>query len=197
MLNDTDALTTLRESAHDVGAPADSFDTKCRAVHATDTRREIGPWADPAAMPLATFTEFEPLIDVEIPPSESLSKLQALCDARRPSSHIFYAFRLDGVFPLIRTEPTHDTKSAGLYPHAIRGNISVCELTDVSGTVVGLWSPGVSSVFSLPGYHFQFVSPGRRGTGHLVACISGTLRLRMEPLTDFIWHCLRTQSLQT
>jgi alpha-acetolactate decarboxylase len=29
--------------------------------------------------------------------------------------------------------------------------------TDVAGTLVGLWSPGFSSAFSVAGYHFHFL----------------------------------------
>ena len=55
----------------------------------------------------------------------------------------------------------------------------------MAGTLVGLWSPGFSSAFSVPGYHFHFLSEDRQHGGHLLDCTAGPLRLRMEALTDF------------
>jgi alpha-acetolactate decarboxylase len=49
----------------------------------------------------------------------------------------------------------------------------------------GLWSPGFSSAFSIAGYHFHFMSEDRAHGGHLLACSTGPLQLRIEALTDF------------
>jgi acetolactate decarboxylase len=57
--------------------------------------------------------------------------------------------------------------------------------TNVTGTLVGLWSPGFSSAFSVAGYHFHFLSDDRRDGGHVLDLEAQTLRLRMEALTDF------------
>lgn len=59
------------------------------------------------------------------------------------------------------------------------------EFTDTTGTLVGLWSPGFSSAFSIPGYHFHFLSDSRTQGGHLLGCAAETLRVRIEKLTDF------------
>jgi acetolactate decarboxylase len=59
------------------------------------------------------------------------------------------------------------------------------DFSEIGGTLVGLWSPGFSSAFSIAGYHFHFLSDDRLHGGHLLTCSSGTLRLRVEALTDF------------
>jgi acetolactate decarboxylase len=66
--------------------------------------------------------------------------------------------------------------------------------TDVAGTLVGLWSPGFSSAFSVAGYHFHFLSKDRHEGGHLLECESGPLRLRVEALTDFHLALPETES---
>jgi Alpha-acetolactate decarboxylase/LUD domain len=66
------------------------------------------------------------------------------------------------------------------------------EFGGVVGTLVGLWSPGFSSAFSVPGYHLHFLSEDRTHGGHLLACSGGALHLRMETLTDF--HLARPES---
>jgi acetolactate decarboxylase len=59
------------------------------------------------------------------------------------------------------------------------------DLTDVSGTLIGIWSPGFSSAFSVPGYHFHFLTEDRRYGGHVLECTAKRLRVRMEALNDF------------
>jgi acetolactate decarboxylase len=59
------------------------------------------------------------------------------------------------------------------------------EFSEIEGTLVGLWSPGFSSAFSIPGYHFHFLSDDRRHGGHLLECSTAPLRLRREELRNF------------
>jgi acetolactate decarboxylase len=51
--------------------------------------------------------------------------------------------------------------------------------------LVGLWSPGFSSAFSVPGYHFHFISNDREHGGHLLDVEATRLHVRIESLTDF------------
>ncbi|PVX85939.1 alpha-acetolactate decarboxylase [Paraburkholderia unamae] len=180
--------TAQSDNVSDTGVFLDVPDV----VRRWDSAVKRTQWPEPVPPSFAAFAEFDPLIDVELPPARSLGHLRALCDTKRPSSNVFYALRLDGVFRSVRIESMEPTPSCRS-PARVHG----CEWTNVAGTVVGLWTPGVSSVFSLPGYHFQFFCTTRRRSGRLVARTSPELRLRMEPLGDFIWHCLRSQSLQT
>jgi acetolactate decarboxylase len=56
---------------------------------------------------------------------------------------------------------------------------------DIDGTLVGLWSPGFSSGFSVQGYHFHFISSDRQHGGHLLDVEAAQLDVRIESLTDF------------
>jgi acetolactate decarboxylase len=40
----------------------------------------------------------------------------------------------------------------------------------LEGTLVGLWSPGFAGSFSVPGYHFHFLSSDRTKGGHVLEC---------------------------
>jgi acetolactate decarboxylase len=66
--------------------------------------------------------------------------------------------------------------------------------TDIVGTLVGLWSPGFSSAFSVPGYHFHFLSADRQHGGHLLDCSAGTLYLQIDALTEFHLALPETES---
>jgi acetolactate decarboxylase len=135
--------------------------------------------------PFAVVTRFAPEVDLEITPAESLKILSASCDAYRPSNNIFYAFRLDGQFHQVRTRAMNPPKGSHNRLVDLAQDQSEFEFSEIAGTLVGLWSPGFSSAFSFPGYHFHFLSDDRRHGGHLLECSTGTLRLRREELTDF------------
>jgi len=137
-----------------------------------------------AAAPFAVVTRFDPGVDVESAPIVSLAALGQSCDGHRPSNNIFYAIRLDGHFDHIRTRAV---SPPGDHARLIDAAKAQAEFTfsDIGGTLVGLWSPSFASAFSIPGYHFHFLSDDRKHGGHLLTCSAGTLRLRIEALTDF------------
>lgn len=57
--------------------------------------------------------------------------------------------------------------------------------THIYGSLVGLWSPGFASAFSVAGYHFHFLSADRQHGGHLLELEAETLQLKIEALTNF------------
>lgn len=137
-----------------------------------------------ACAPFAVVTRFAPEIDMMMEPTPSLDSLTERCDTYRRSNNIFYAIRLDGLFHHVHMRAVSPPASGGRLIDAARAQAEF-ELAEVRGTLVGLWSPGFSSAFSIPGYHFHFLSEDRAHGGHLLACSGGPLRLRIEALTDF------------
>jgi acetolactate decarboxylase len=146
-----------------------------------------------ASVPFAVVTRFSPETDLNIGSIANLGELQKRCDARRTSGNIFYALRLDGMFKQIRTRVVNPPEEGTRLVDAAKAQREF-RFTDVAGTLVGLWSPGFSSAFSVAGYHFHFLSEDRQEAGHLLECESGPLRLRMEALTDFHLALPETES---
>jgi acetolactate decarboxylase len=150
-------------------------------VRGTGVVSEASPQA---AAPFAVVTRFAPEVDIETSAVSSLCALAKGCDAHRRSSNIFYAFRLDGRFGHVRTRAVSATQPGARLVDAAKAQAEF-HFTDITGTLVGLWSPGFSSAFSVPGYHFHFLSDDRERGGHLLECSADRLRLRVEALTDF------------
>ena len=146
-----------------------------------------------AGAPFAVVTRFSPETDLEIGSIANFNELEKRCDGLRTSGNIFYAFRIDGMFKRIRTRAVSPPKEGTRLVDAAKMQ-SEFRFTDVTGTLVGLWSPGFSSAFSVAGYHFHFLSEDRQEGGHLLDCESGSLHLRMEALTDFHLALPETES---
>lgn len=137
-----------------------------------------------AGAPFAVVTRFSPQTDVEIESVASFEDLKGRCDKFRNSGNIFYAIRLDGHFSRVRTRAVNPPRPGTRLVDAAKMQ-SEFNFTDIEGTLVGLWSPGFSSAFSISGYHFHFLSSDRQHGGHLLDVEAGPLRLKVEALTDF------------
>ena len=137
-----------------------------------------------AGAPFAVVTRFDPSTDVSIDTVGSFKDLETRCDVFRRSGNIFYALRLEGRFQSVRARAVKPPQPGGELVDAASAQ-SEFNFTDLDGTLVGLWSPGFSSAFSVAGYHFHFLSADRQHGGHLLDLSAKTLRLRVEALTEF------------
>jgi acetolactate decarboxylase len=137
-----------------------------------------------AGAPFAVLTWFEPETDVSISQVSSFKGLEERCDRFRRSGNIFYAIRLDGSFRRVRTRAVNPPEPGTRLIDAAKAQ-SEFAFNDIEGTLVGLWSPGFSSAFSVAGYHLHFLSADRKHGGHLLDVEADALRLQVEALTDF------------
>jgi acetolactate decarboxylase len=156
-------------------------DGRVYQVHGTGIVSEAAP---DARAPFAVVTRFSPQIETETPPIASFKDLEAYCDHYRKSGNIFYAIRLDGRFKQIRTRAVNSPQPGTRLVDASKAQ-SEFSFTDIEGSIVGLWSPGFSSAFSVANYHFHFISIDRQHGGHLLDVQADRLRLKVEALTDF------------
>jgi acetolactate decarboxylase len=150
-------------------------------VRGTGAVAEASPdaWA-----PFAVVTRFSPETNVTVGPVSSFLELQRLCDSHRRSGNLFYALRLDRNFARIRTRAVNSAAPGTRLLDAAKAQ-SEFSFENVSGTLVGLWSPGFSSAFSVAGYHLHFLSSDHQLGGHVLDLEAEQLRLQLETLNDF------------
>ena len=145
--------------------------------HVTEAARDAGA-------PFAVVAWFDADTDVSIPSVASFRDLEVCCDGFRHSGNIFYALRLDGRFKRVRTRAVNPPQRGTRLVDAAKAQ-SEFTFADVDGTLVGLWSPGFASAFSVAGYHFHFLSADRQHGGHLLDLQADTLQLKVEALNSF------------
>jgi len=147
---------------------------------AGDVRRR----SDDFPVPFASVTHFQEGTAFEIGNFASLKELEAACDRYRESENLFYALRLDGVFDFVHLRAVHPVPQGTRLLDAASTELEF-HFSDVEGTLVGLWSPKYSSVFSVPGYHFHFISEDRNKGGHVLDCASKRLRASIQTVYDY------------
>lgn len=107
----------------------------------------------------------------------TLAKVQSwedLClqiDRYRTSENLFTAIRIDGVFDLIHYRVACQAH-AGEDLLTATSHQAEFKHEQVSGTLMGFWSPTYARTFNIPGYHLHCLSVDHRLGGHVLG-ISG------------------------
>ena len=122
-----------------------------------------------AKAPFAVVTAFAGEKSRQIGPVSSFEELGTACDPARESENLFYALRVDGHFEHVHTRAVNPAPPGITLAEAARTQPEF-HFENVDGTLVGIWSPVFSGAFSVPGYHFHFLSDDRTKSGHLLDC---------------------------
>jgi acetolactate decarboxylase len=139
---------------------------------------------DNVLSPFAAVTAFSPDQSITLENCPDLSYLTSQFDALRQSDNFFYALRVDGTFDYIHTRAMHRTKEGVPLVHAAAVQPEF-EFNNISGTLVGFWTPEYAKSLNVPGYHLHFISGDRTRGGHLLQCRGRNLRLQIQREGDY------------
>ena len=128
-------------------------------------------------IPYAVVTRFKAEFSKQFNQLDSFSELVSVCDGLRDSDNVFYAFRLDAQFSLVKTRVMNAVPQGATLKAAASGQKEFL-FENVNGTLVGIWSPGFAGSFTVPGYHFHFLSADRQKGGHVLECKASGLTLK-------------------
>jgi acetolactate decarboxylase len=124
---------------------------------------------------------------VELPVCHDLSGLYYRHDQLRRTDNFFFALRVDGKFDYVLTHAMCKTeegvplvKAAAVQPQF--------EFRNISGTLVGFWTPKYANALNVPGYHFHFLSEDRTCEGHLLECSSSSHQLNLQIQREGNYH---------
>jgi len=106
-------------------------------------------------VPYAVVTRFKAEFGKQFHQLQSFSELVSVCDGLRDSANVFYAFRLDGQFSLMKTRVMNAVTQGTTLKAAASGQEEFL-FENVNGTLVGIWSPSFAGSFTVPGYTFTF-----------------------------------------
>lgn len=137
-----------------------------------------------AGAPFAVITHFTPGKSGTLTAVGSFADLEAKCDGFRDSDNIFYAIRVHGRFAHIKARVVNPAAPGVALSEAAKAQ-SEFDFDNVTGTLVGIWSPTFASEFSVEGYHFHFISDGKDQSGHVLDVRADTLDVQIEALSDY------------
>jgi acetolactate decarboxylase len=135
-------------------------------------------------VPFAVVTDFRAERTATLEAVSSLDDLTGQLDALRSSPNQFFAARIAGVLPYLKTRAVCKTDgTAGLADAAARQ--AEFELHDVTGVLVGFWSPAYVKTVNVAGWHLHFLNAERNAGGHVLDCRGAGLRAEVQHLSDF------------
>jgi acetolactate decarboxylase len=140
--------------------------------------------SDDFLVPFASITHFREDAAVQIEKVACLKDIELACDPHRISENLFYALRVDGVFDTIHARAVHPVPQGSRLLDAAKTQLEF-RFENVEGTLVCLWSPKYSSSFSVPGYHFHFISKDRTKGGHVLDCSARRLRASIQIVSEY------------
>jgi len=139
---------------------------------------------DNVLSPFAAVTAFSPDQSITLENCPDLSCLTSQFDALRQSDNFFYALRVDGTFDYIHARAMRRTKEGIPLVQAAAVQPEF-EFHNISGTLVGFWTPEYAKSLNVPGYHLHFVSADRTQGGHVLQCRGKNLRLQIQREGDY------------
>jgi acetolactate decarboxylase len=127
-------------------------------------------------IPYAVVTRFSQEFSEQFQHLNGFAALVGVCDRLRNSENVFYAFRVEGRFSFVKTRVMKAVEQ-GTGLKAASSAQEEFSFEDQQGTLVGLWSPGFAGSFSVPGYHFHFLSTERKRGGHVLECKAANVEI--------------------
>lgn len=118
--------------------------------------------------PFSTVTYFKADQTIAVQNASNYTMLSNQISEKLPSINTFYALRIDGTFPYVKTRSVPAQERP--YPRLADAtkNQSVFEFSRVTGTVIGVWAPEFSKGLNVPGYHLHFITADRKAGGHIL-----------------------------
>jgi acetolactate decarboxylase len=119
-------------------------------------------------VPYADITTFGRDLAVPGISGGNLSQVTAALDTALPSGNYFVAIRIDGTFPAVKARSVPRQEKP--YPPLTEAvsHQAVFQWYNLTGTVVGFYSPPFTEGIDVTGYHLHFLSADRTMGGHVL-----------------------------
>jgi len=151
---------------------------------------------DDFLVPFAAVTQFREENRFEITNVAALKDIELACDQHRGSENLFYALRVEGFFDTVHARAVHPVSNKTRLLDAAKTELEF-DFHAIEGTLVGFWSPKYSSAFSVPGYHFHFLSRDGTKGGHVLNCSARKLRASLQTIFEYDVSLPQTGSFLT
>lgn len=135
--------------------------------------------SDEGATPFAGVTFFNAHTTDHLSGAESYEEFQQQMEGLLFSKNICYAIRIDGYFKHVKVRSV--PKQENYRPLVeVAKEQAVFEFENISGTLLGFYTPSFMASVNVPGLHLHFLSDDRQHGGHLLSCIPGEVTVGLQ-----------------
>ena len=134
---------------------------------------------DDMKTPFSTVCHFAPMLTDEIADPVTYEQFTVQLRRMLPSDNMFYAIHMEGRFRTVITRSVPRTENYRPLSEAT-DHQKVRRFDQVSGHLVGFYTPGFVPSVNVPGYHFHFIDEAFTAGGHLLSCEPEHLQIRLQ-----------------
>jgi acetolactate decarboxylase len=143
----------------------------------------VHPVADSMTTPFATVTFFSPDLTFSVPFASNFTEFSMIAVSQLPSRNLFYAVRITGDIPYVKARSIPRQEKP--YPRLVdaAAGQSVFEFRNMTGTIVGFYTPEIGEGLNIPGFHLHAISMDRTYGGHILDLMleNATVELDITP----------------
>jgi acetolactate decarboxylase len=130
--------------------------------------------------PFASVTFFTADRSVKLKEGSTFQEFTNSTEKGFPSRNIFYAVKMKGTFRSVKARSVPSQKKPYRPLDEIAKTQPVFEFKNVTGTVVGLWSPPYFKGITIPGYHLHFITADKKAGGHILDFVAGDVTAEFD-----------------
>jgi acetolactate decarboxylase len=131
--------------------------------------------------PYVCATFFKPTQSFTLSKATSFSAIQDAIDQFVVSKNLIFAIQISGQFNFVQTRSV--PKQDSYRPLVdIAHEQTEFTFTDVSGVMVGFWTPDFLHSVSVPGYHLHFLTQDHQHGGHLLHCEAKDITIEIQAI---------------
>jgi acetolactate decarboxylase len=134
--------------------------------------------------PFAIVTAFSAASRLALTHEMTLKELEDRIDQQLENKNIFYAIRIDGHLKHISTRAISPQNKPYKTLAEVVTTQSVFNYEDANGVLIAFRSPGFSKGFSVPGYHWHFLSDDKQTGGHVLSLTVADSVVQIMPIAD-------------
>jgi len=148
---------------------------------------KVYPVNDSMKTPFADVTSFETDTKLSLGNDDNgtmnYTQVQHYVEEHFPTKNTFYAVKITGEYAYLKARsPPKQRVPYPLLTDALK-NQSVFEFQNVTGTMVGFWSPLYVNGLSTSGWHFHFITADRTHGGHVLDAMVRRVTVEIDETT--------------
>lgn len=140
---------------------------------------------DNATTPFASVTFFDNDRQMQIAKPTTYLELQQQITGSLPTPNIFYAIKITGTFSYMKTRSVPAQNKP--YPPLVEvtKNQPIFEFNDVTGTIVGFFTPTYANGINVAGFHLHFLNEATTAGGHVLDFTIKNATVAIDDTADF------------
>jgi acetolactate decarboxylase len=121
-----------------------------------------------AKTPFAVTTHFKVTKTAKIQPVKDMTELNKQLTSLITNKNDFYAFKIHGTFKTLKTRSEEkQVKPYPTLPEVLKDQ-SIFETENVTGTLIGFYTPNYAATLNVPGFHYHVISDDKKKGGHVL-----------------------------